>query len=140
MDFSKLVLDHIAVAVNSLDQSKKIYQALGLTFSEHIEEVTSQQVRVAFAELDTHAKLELLEPTSSESTIYKFIEKKGEGIHHLSFRVDDIKKKSQELLDQGFKLIYSEAQPGANNCLVNFIHPKSANGVLIELSQAKTLE
>jgi methylmalonyl-CoA/ethylmalonyl-CoA epimerase len=135
MDFSKLVLDHVAIAVKSLDQSKPFYQALGLTFSEHIEEVPSQQVKVAFAKLDHNAKLELLEPTSEQSTIHKFITKKGEGIHHLSFRVDDIEKKQRELTSQGYQFIYPTAQKGANNCLVNFIHPKSANGVLIEISE-----
>lgn len=136
--FEKAVLDQIAIAVNNIDQSKSIYEDLGFSFSPHIEEVKSQKVKVAFAQIDTHARLELLEATDDSSPIKKFIEKKGEGIHHICFKVDDVAKKSQELKDKGYKLIYDEPQVGAENALVNFIHPKSANGVLIELLQART--
>jgi methylmalonyl-CoA epimerase len=129
------VLDHVAVATSDLEKSVSFYEKLGLKFSDKREVVESQKVKTAFAHIDTNAHLELLEPTSSESTIAKFIDKKGEGIHHLCFRVQDVSIKQKELEDQGIKFIYDKPFEGAGNCLVNFIHPKSSNGVLIEISQ-----
>jgi methylmalonyl-CoA/ethylmalonyl-CoA epimerase len=129
------ILDHIAIAVKSIPQAKKVYQDLGLIFSQEIEEVQEQKVLTAFAQVDTNAHIELLEPTSTESTIHKFIESKGEGIHHLCFKVSDVKTKTKELIEKGYKFIYPEPQIGAGGCLVNFIHPKSTGGILIELSQ-----
>jgi len=76
-------------------------------------------------------------PINNEGPIQKFIDKNGEGIHHLCFSVEDVVLKGRELRDKGYKLIYEHPQPGANNCLVNFIHPKSTGGVLIEISQKK---
>lgn len=134
-DLSDCILDHIAIAVKSIPDAKKIYQDMGLTFSAEIEEVKDQKVLTAFAQIDQNAHIELLEPTSTESTIHKFIESKGEGIHHLCFKVGDVKAKTQELTDKGYKFIYPEPRIGAGGCLVNFIHPKSTGGVLIELSQ-----
>ena len=128
-------LDHVAIAVTSLDVAVKVYEDLGLTFSAEREEVPSQQVRTAFASIDHRAHIELLEPLNGKGPIADFIQKKGQGIHHLSFRVEDIVKKNQELLDRGYQLIYPKPVVGANNCLVNFIHPKSTGGVLIEISQ-----
>ncbi len=129
------VLDHIAIAVKDIASAKKIYEALGLTFAPHVEEVADQKVLTAFAQIDHNAHIELLEPTSSESTIHKFIETKGEGIHHLCFKVSDVRAKTEELTGKGFRFIYSEPRIGAGGCLVNFIHPKSTGGVLIEISQ-----
>lgn len=129
------ILDHIAIAVKSIKSSQKIYEDMGLKFSSVIEEVKDQKVFTAFCQIDLNAHIELLEPTSSESTIHKFIESKGEGIHHLCFKVPDVKKKTEELMSKGYRFIYPEARIGAGGCLVNFIHPKSAGGVLIELSQ-----
>ena len=128
-------LDHIAIAVKSLKDAKKIYQDCGLTFHPHDEEVKEQKVLTAFAQVDQFGHIELLEPTSEDSPIAKFIDSKGEGIHHICFRVIDIKGKTDELLQKGYRFIYPEARRGAGGCLVNFIHPKSAGGVLIELSQ-----
>ncbi len=128
-------LDHIAIAVNSLEEKKQIYEDLGFNVSEHIEEVPSQMVKTCFANIEGRARIELLEPTSDESSIAKFIKSKGEGIHHLCFRVDDIEAKQKELAEKGYKFIYPGPTQGADNCLVNFIHPKSAGGVLIEISQ-----
>ena len=131
----KTTLDHIAIAVKDIEKSVKFYESLGLQFSEHREVVESQKVKTAFAPVDENSRLELLEPTSEESTIAKYLSKKGEGIHHLCYRVENVKEKSEELKTKGFKLIYDEPFKGADNCLVNFIHPKSANGCLIEISQ-----
>lgn len=129
------ILDHIAIAVKSISSTQKIYEDMGMIFSGVIEEVKEQKVLTAFAQIDENAHIELLEPTSSESTIHKFIEAKGEGIHHLCFKVLDVKKKTDELTKKGYKFIYPEPKIGAGGCLVNFMHPKSTGGVLIEISQ-----
>jgi methylmalonyl-CoA/ethylmalonyl-CoA epimerase len=129
------ILDHVAIAVKDLDESIKVYTDLGLTFSADREVVEEQKVKTAFAHIDTNAHIELLEPTSDDSAIQKFIDKNGPGIHHLCFKVKDIAKKQEELLSKGFRFIYPAPKIGAGNCLVNFIHPKSTGGVLIEISQ-----
>ena len=129
------VLDHIAIAVNNLEDSVKLYTELGLKFDEKREVVESQKVKTAFCHVDENAHIELLEPTSEDSSIHKFIQKKGPGIHHLCFTVKDVNEKQEELMAKGFKFIYEKPFAGANNCLVNFIHPKSMNGVLVEISQ-----
>jgi methylmalonyl-CoA/ethylmalonyl-CoA epimerase len=129
------ILDHIAIAVKSISVNQKIYEDMGLKFSPDREIVEDQKVMTAFAQIDQNAHIELLEPTSTESTIHKFIEAKGEGIHHLCFKVSDVKKKTQELTSKGYRFIYPEPRIGAGGCLVNFIHPKSTGGVLIEISQ-----
>lgn len=130
-------LDHVAIAVKDLDRSQKVYEMIGLEFDSEREVVESQGVETAFGKADTRAKIELLCPYGESGPIHDFIEKKGPGIHHLCFRVTDIKKKSAELVQQGFRLIYDSPRPGAGGCLVNFIHPKSTGGVLIELSEKK---
>jgi methylmalonyl-CoA/ethylmalonyl-CoA epimerase len=129
------ILDHIAIAVKSISSSQKIYEDMGLTFSSKIEEVKDQMVLTSFAQIDQNAHIELLEPTSTESAIHKFIENKGEGIHHLCFKVSDVLEKTRELTTKGYKFIYPAPRIGAGGCLVNFIHPKSTGGVLIEISQ-----
>jgi methylmalonyl-CoA/ethylmalonyl-CoA epimerase len=127
-------LDHVAIAVSNLDRAQKIWEDIGLTFNSEREEVPSQQVTTAFAHIDEHAHIELVCPINGEGPIQKFIEKNGEGIHHMSFKVPDVQKKTEELKGMGYKMIYDQAVPGANNCLVNFIHPKSTGGVLIEIA------
>jgi methylmalonyl-CoA/ethylmalonyl-CoA epimerase len=134
-DLGDCVLDHIAIAVKSISDAKKIYEDMGLTFAPEVEEVKDQKVFTAFAHVDTNAHIELLQPTSEESTIHKFIESKGEGIHHLCFKVPDVVAKTKELTDKGYRFIYPAPRIGAGGCLVNFMHPKSTGGVLIELSQ-----
>lgn len=134
-DLKDCILDHIAIAVKSIPTAKKFYQDMGLEFAPEIEEVKDQKVFTAFAQIDHNAHIELLEPTSEESTIHKFIESKGEGIHHLCFKVPDVRSKTEELTAKGYKFIYPEPRIGAGGCLVNFMHPKSTGGVLIELSQ-----
>jgi methylmalonyl-CoA/ethylmalonyl-CoA epimerase len=125
-------INHIGIAVKSLDAAK-IYEALGLTI-DHVETVATQGVRTAFLSAGD-ADIELLEPTSPESTIAKFIEKRGEGIHHLCFRVDDIEGHLGRLKAQGYRLINEAPVPGAHGCRVAFLHPATGNGVLIELSE-----
>lgn len=129
------VLDHIAIAVNNLEESVKTYTALGLNFASEREVVESQMVKTAFASIDENAHIELLEPTNEKSSIQKFIDKKGPGIHHICFKVKDVVEKQKELSQKGFSFIYESPTVGAGNCLVNFIHPKSSGGVLIEISQ-----
>jgi methylmalonyl-CoA/ethylmalonyl-CoA epimerase len=129
------LLDHVAVVVKDLTKAKELWANIGLNFSEEEEVVESQGVKTAFASMDHNAHLELLCPHGESGPIHKFIEKKGEGIHHLCFKVPDVVAKCNELKEKGFVLINAEPVPGAGGCLVNFIHPKSTGGVLIELSQ-----
>ena len=128
----KPVLDHIGIAVRSLDQAK-IYEDLGLTV-EHVEIVEAQRVKTAFLSVGD-SNLELLEPTSPDSPIAKFIEKRGEGIHHICLRVDDIESHLARLEAKGYRLINESPVPGAHGCRVAFLHPAAGNGVLIELSE-----
>jgi methylmalonyl-CoA/ethylmalonyl-CoA epimerase len=129
---NKPTLDHIGIAVKSLDASK-IYEDLGLTI-DHVETVATQGVKTAFLSAGD-ANIELLEPTGPESTIAKFIEKRGEGIHHICFRVDDIEAHLSRLKSLGYRLINESPVPGAHGCRVAFLHPAAGSGVLIELSE-----
>ena len=125
-------LDHIGIAVNSIENAA-IYKALGLDI-EHVETVETQKVKTAFLSVGD-ANLELLEPTSPDSTVAKFIEKRGEGIHHICLRVDDIESHLGRLKAEGYRLINEHPVPGAHGCRVAFLHPAAGNGVLIELSE-----
>jgi methylmalonyl-CoA epimerase len=129
-------LDHIGIAVRSL-ASAKIYEDLGLTIA-HTETVETQRVKTAFLSVGD-ANLELLEPTSPDSPIAKFIEKRGEGIHHICLRVDHLEEELVRLKAAGYRLINEAPVPGAHGCRVAFLHPSAGNGVLIELSE-KTAE
>jgi len=128
----KPVLDHIGIAVKSIEATA-IYQALGLTI-DHVETVESQGVRTAFLSVGD-SNLELLEPTGPQSSVAKFIEKRGEGIHHICLRVEKIEDELARLKEKGFRLINEAPVPGAHGCRVAFLHPAAGNGVLIELSQ-----
>lgn len=128
----KPVLDHIGIAVRSID-AMKIYDVLGFTI-DHVETVETQGVKTAFLSAGD-SNLELLEPTGPDSTVAKFIEKRGEGIHHLCFRVDDIESHLARLQAAGYRLINEHPVPGAHGCRVAFLHPSAGNGVLIELSE-----
>jgi len=130
-------LDHIAIATADIEKSVNLYTALGIEFDSKREVVESQGVKTAFGHVDQNAHIELLEPISNESSIAKFLKNKGPGIHHLCFRVKDVIAKQKELEAKGMKFIYAEPFMGAGNCLVNFIHPKSMDGVLVEISQKK---
>lgn len=125
-------LDHIGIAVRSIEAAK-VYEALGLTI-DHVEVVETQKVKTAFISVGD-SNLELLEPTSPDSTVAKFIEKRGEGIHHICLRVDDIEKELANLQEKGFRLINPAPVPGAHGCRVAFLHPSAGSGVLIELSE-----
>lgn len=125
-------LDHIGIAVKSLDAAR-IYESLGLTV-EHVETVETQKVKTAFLSVGD-ANLELLEPSSPDSPIAKFIEKRGEGIHHICLRVDDLESHLARLKAEGYRLVNEAPVPGAHGCRVAFLHPSAGNGVLIELSE-----
>ncbi|RME67836.1 MAG: methylmalonyl-CoA epimerase [Verrucomicrobia bacterium] len=129
-------IDHLGIAVRSLDEAVKYYeQSLGLK-CEGIEEVASQKVRTAFFNVGgTH--IELLEPTSPDSPIASFLEKRGEGIHHVAFATDDIEAQLAAARDSGVKLIHEKPFDGAAGKLVAFLHPKSTHGVLTEFCQPK---
>jgi len=129
---NKPKLDHIGIAVKSLDAAK-VYEALGLTI-DHVETVETQKVKTAFLSVGD-SQLELLEPTGPDSTIAKFIEKRGEGIHHICLRVDNLEEQLARLKEKGFRLINEAPVPGAHGCRVAFLHPAAGNGVLIELSE-----
>ena len=129
---NKPTLDHIGIAVRSIGDAK-IYEALGLTI-DHVERVETQGVTTAFLSAG-QVNLELLEPLSPESTVAKFIEKRGEGIHHICLRVDDIDSHLERLKAGGFRLIDQQPVPGAHGCRVAFLHPAAGHGVLIELSE-----
>lgn len=126
-------IDHIGIAVTSVDEGAAFYRTLGLEV-EGEEVVAEQGVRVGFLPIgDT--RLELLEPTGPDSPIARHIERRGPGLHHICVEVEDIRAKMAELSEQGFRLLSEEPQAGAHGCLVCFVHPKSTGGVLLELSQ-----
>lgn len=127
-------IEHIGIAVKSLKDSSTLYENLLGYASYKKEEVISEQVITEFFKIG-ESKIELLEASSSESAINKFIEKRGEGIHHIAFAVDDIIKEMTRLKSEGFQLLSDEPKLGADNKLVCFVHPKSSKGVLIELCQ-----
>jgi methylmalonyl-CoA/ethylmalonyl-CoA epimerase len=130
-------IDHLGIAVRDLDAAVATYEkAFGLS-CEHREEVPSQMVRTAFFAVG-EVHLELLEPTSPESPIAKFLEKNGEGIHHLAFRVDDVAGALGKVADAGIRLIHEVPFAGAGDKLVAFLHPKSTHGVLTEFCQPRT--
>ena len=134
-ELSDSILDHVAIATSSIDKTIRIYEDLGLSFKPEREVVAKQGVTTAFAPIDQHANIELLEPYGDDGPIHRYIAKKGEGLHHLCFRVTDVAKKTKELQDKGYIMLNKEPVEGAHSCLVNFIHPKSTGGVLIEISQ-----
>lgn len=129
-------IEHIGIAVKSINEALPFYvESLKLELKA-IEEVASQKVRVAFLTIG-EAKIELLEPLSEDSPIAQFIAKKGEGIHHVALAVDNISERLEELKNSGVKLIHESPVPGAANALVAFLHPKSAHGVLYEYCEKK---
>ncbi len=127
-------IEHIGIAVSNLEESSMIYQKLFGEPSYKQEEVASEGVKTAFFKSGPN-KVELLEATNPESPIAKFIAKKGEGIHHIAFDVEDIILEIARLKNEGFIILNETPKKGADNKLVAFLHPKSTNGVLIELCQ-----
>ncbi|MCS3799877.1 methylmalonyl-CoA epimerase [Niastella sp. OAS944] len=127
-----LKVEHIGIAVRELAQSVPLFEKLLNTSCYKTEQVESEQVSTAFFKTgDT--KIELLESSNAEGVIAKFIDKKGEGIHHIAFEVADIEAEMKRLAAEGFVLLNEKPKPGADNKLVCFLHPKTTNGVLIEL-------
>lgn len=127
-------IEHIGIAVKNLTNSINIYQKILDTACYKTELVASENVNTAFLKVGEN-KVELLEATSEDSAIAKFIEKKGEGIHHIAFAVDDILAEMKRLKEEGFTLLNESPKKGADNKMVCFVHPKETNGVLIELCQ-----
>jgi methylmalonyl-CoA/ethylmalonyl-CoA epimerase len=127
-------VEHIGIAVSDFNTACNLYEKLLNTKVYKIEEVDSESVRTAFLQNGPN-KIELLEATNPNSPIAKFIAKKGEGIHHIAFEVEDIKAEMVRLKQEGFVLLNDEPKRGADDKLVCFVHPKSAGGVLVELCQ-----
>ena len=129
-----VALDHLGIAVKSLQSAKAIYELLGLTVSGE-EEVPAEKVRVVMVPVG-ETRLELLEPTSEDSVIAKFIAKRGEGLHHISLRVPDIESTVKKLKERGVRLVSEKIGVGAGGHRYIFIHPSSAGGVLLELVES----
>lgn len=129
-------IEHIGIAVKSLEQSNILFAKLFGKPHYKTEVVESEGVSTSFF-LTGENKIELLEATNPESPVAKFIEKRGEGIHHIAFDVEDIVAEMKRLESEGFTLLNKEPKPGADNKLVCFLHPKGTNGVLIELCQER---
>ena len=127
-------IEHIGIAVNSLKVSNIVFEKLFGAPAYKMEEVASEGVKTSFF-MNGPNKIELLEATTPDSPIAKFIEKKGEGIHHIAFDVDDIVSEIARLKAEGFVVLNQTPKRGADNKLIAFLHPKSTNGVLIELCQ-----
>ena len=131
-------IEHIGIAVKNIDESNELFANLFGESNYKMEEVESEGVKTSFFKVGEN-KIELLEATQKDSPIAKFIEKKGEGIHHIAFDVDDIESEIKRLTKQGFVVLNENPNKGADNKLVAFLHPKSTNGVLIELCQERTI-
>ncbi|MBK6446587.1 MAG: methylmalonyl-CoA epimerase [Bacteroidetes bacterium] len=129
-----LRIEHLGIAVNNMENANRLFTSLLGTPNYKVETVESEMVSTSFFKVG-ESKIELVEAINPESPIAKFIAKKGEGIHHVAFEVDDIRQMMQQLREQGFQLLSDEPKKGADNKLICFLHPKSTNGVLVELCQ-----
>ena len=127
-------IEHIGIAVKDIEASNDLFEALFGEAHYKIEDVESEGVKTSFFMCGPN-KIELLQATNEGSPIAKFIEKKGEGIHHIAFAVDDIEAEIERLTDKGFTMIHKVPKKGADNKLIAFLHPKSSNSVLVELCQ-----
>jgi len=127
-------IEHLGIAVKDLESSNDLYEKLLGTSAYKMEEVKSENVMTSFFKAGEN-KIELLAATDPESAIAKFIDKRGEGIHHVAFAVEDIKSELSRLEKEGFTILNKEPKRGADNKLVAFLHPKGTNGVLVELCQ-----
>lgn len=127
-------IEHLGIAVKDIDAANRLYEQLLGVAPYKQEEVESESVITSFFKVG-ESKIELLASTSEEGPIGKFIAKKGEGIHHIAFDVDDVQQELQRLEEQGFQLIHTKPKRGADNKLIAFVHPKSSGGVLVELCQ-----
>ena len=130
-------IEHIGIAIKDIQKSNELFSNLFGTAPYKMEDVGSEGVKTSFFKVGRN-KIELLEATSPDSPIAKFIERKGEGIHHIAFDVDNIESEIQRLKSSGFVVLNEKPKHGADNKLVAFLHPKSTNGVLIELCQERS--
>lgn len=129
-------IEHLGIAVKSIEESTKIYETLLGSKCYKLEEVASEHVKTAFFQIGD-SKIELLEASSEDSPIFKFIEKKGQGIHHIAYDVEDIYAEIERLKAEGFQMITETPKAGADNKIIAFLHPKSTDGILVELCQDK---
>jgi methylmalonyl-CoA/ethylmalonyl-CoA epimerase len=129
-------IEHLGIAVNNMEEALKIYEDLLGQNCYKIEVVESEFVKTAFIQVG-ESKIELLEATHSDSAIAKFLEKKGQGFHHVAFDVENIDSEINRLVEKGFELIHKSPKDGADNKRIAFLHPKSTNGLLVELCQEK---
>lgn len=127
-------IEHIGIAVKNLTESINYYESILGVKCYNIEEVKDQKVKTAFFKIG-QTKIELLEPTAEDSPVQKFIDKRGEGIHHIAFAVDELNSKLKFLENKGIKLIDEKSRKGAENLNIGFLHPKSTFGVLTELCE-----
>lgn len=132
-------IEHLGLAVENMDEAIKTFEILLNTSCYKLEEVISEHVKTAFFQVG-ESKIELLEATDQSSAIAKFIAKKGRGIHHIAFDVENIEVEIKRLSENGFELIHQSPKSGADNKLIAFLHPKSTEGILIELCQEKTTD
>jgi methylmalonyl-CoA/ethylmalonyl-CoA epimerase len=128
-----LKIDHLGIAVNGIDEAKNLWKTLGLDLAG-TETVKEQKVTTGFFPVG-ESEVELLEPVDSEGPVAKFLEKRGEGIHHVAFRVENIEAAIEELKQKGIRLINEKPRTGAGGAKIAFLHPKSTNGILIELCE-----
>ncbi|MFQ5350325.1 MAG: methylmalonyl-CoA epimerase [Thermoanaerobaculia bacterium] len=126
-------IDHIAIAVESIDESRRLYEDLGLEIAE-IEEVPQEGVRVALIRCG-ESRIELLEPTTEDSPVRRFLDRRGPGLHHLCLASDALAEDDRRLRQRGYRLLRDQPTRGAGGCWVQFVHPKSTGGLLLELSQ-----
>ncbi len=131
-----LRIEHLGIAVKNLDESNKLIEKLFGTSPYKSEAVEREGVTTSFFRMG-ESKIELVESSKESSAISKYIEKKGEGIHHIAFEVEDIISEMKRLKEDGFTLLHEQPVDGADNKLICFLHPKSTNGILVELTQEK---
>lgn len=129
-------IEHLGIAVRSLEEAQETYAQLLNSEAYKSETVESEGVKTAFFQVGPN-KIELLEPTRADSPIAKFLERKGEGIHHVAYATEDIRAELQRLKEAGYRLLHEEPKKGADHKWVAFVHPKDAHGVLMELCQER---
>lgn len=129
-------IDHIGIAVKDIDNAIQTYEKILSRSCDKIEIVESEKVKTAFFQTG-ESKVELLGATEPDSVIAKYVDRKGEGLHHVAFEVEDIHAELERLRNEGFTVLNEQPKNGADNKLVAFVHPKDNNGVLVELCQAK---
>lgn len=134
MFYTSMRISHIGIAVRNLDSAEELFAKLLGTSNVHHEEVTDQKVRIASFDVGD-ARIELTEPTAEDSPISKFLEKRGEGIHHVAFEVENVSEELVRVKQDGFQLLDEKPRLGSHNMLIAFLHPKSTNGVLVEFCQ-----